>query len=79
MTSVAAGELRQFVERAERLHEERKALAEDLSELFKEAKSRGYDTRALKEIIKLRARDDAEREEMEAIVKLYVDALGGLA
>lgn len=77
MTSVAADELRQFIERAERLHADRKTLAEDLSELFKKAKGRGYDTRALKEVIKLRAKDATEREQQEAIVTLYLDALGG--
>ena len=55
-SSVAADELRQFVERAERLEEEKKAIADDIRELFGEAKSRGFDVKALRAIIRLRKR-----------------------
>lgn len=76
--TVAAGELRAFIERIERLHEERKDLAADITDVFSEAKGRGYDTKAMKTIIKMRSMDKAEREEAEAIVELYMAALGML-
>ena len=75
--NLGAAEIRQFVERAERLHEERKALAADLSDLFREAKGRGFNPKALKAVIAHRAQDPAARQEMEATVELYLTALGG--
>ncbi len=75
-SSVAADELRQFVERAERLEEEKKAIADDIRELFGEAKSRGFDVKALRAIIRLRKKEEAEREEEEAMLDLYKSALG---
>lgn len=74
--TVAAGQLRAFVERVERLHEERRTIAEDISEIFSEAKACGFDTRAMKACIKLRAMDQAAREEQEIILDLYKAALG---
>jgi len=75
-TSVAGDELLQLVERAERLEEEKKAISDDLKELFAEAKSRGFDVKALRKIIALRKKDEAEREEEEAMLDLYKSALG---
>ena len=75
-SSVAADELRQFVERAERLEEEKKAIADDIRELFGEAKGRGFDVKALRAIIRLRKKEEAEREEEEAMLDLYKSALG---
>ncbi len=74
--AVAAAELRQFIERAERLEEEKKAISDDLRELFAEAKGRGFDVKAMRAIIRLRKKEDAEREEEEAVLDLYKTALG---
>ena len=75
-TGVAAAELKQFVERIERLAEERKAIADDIADVYAELKGRGFDTKAVKHVIRLRAQDHAERTEFEAIVELYMGALG---
>jgi len=74
-SGVASEELKQFVERVERLHEERKAIADDIKEVYAEMKGRGFDTKVVKHIIKLRAQDHAERMEFEAILDLYMTAL----
>ncbi len=74
--SVAAGELKAFIERIERLEEEKKALAGDLRDVYTEAKSQGFDTKVMRKIVALRRRDHAERKEEEAIRDLYLDALG---
>lgn len=73
---VAADELRLLVERVERLAEERKNIADDISGVFKEAKSRGFDTNAMKCVIKLRKMETHTLHEAEAIVAVYLDALG---
>lgn len=73
---VAAGELRSFIERIERLHEERAAIADDIKDIYAELKGRGYDVAAVKEIIKIRKADPADRSEAEAILELYKHALG---
>ena len=74
--SVAQDQIRAFVERIERMHEERKAIADDIKDIYAEAKGNGFDIPALKHVIKLRAQDEADRNEFEAIVGLYMDALG---
>ena len=74
--SVAAGELKAFIERIERLEEEKKALAGDLRDVYTEAKSQGFDTKVMRKIVALRRRDQAERKEEEAIMDLYLEALG---
>jgi uncharacterized protein (UPF0335 family) len=73
---VTAGELRQFVERYERLEAERRDLADQLKEVMAEARARGYDARVLKKLIALRKRDSAEVSEEEALLELYRQALG---
>jgi uncharacterized protein (UPF0335 family) len=73
---VTAGELRQFVERYERLEAERRDLADQMKEVMAEARGRGYDARVLKKLIALRKRDSAEVSEEEAILELYKQALG---
>jgi uncharacterized protein (UPF0335 family) len=73
---VAAGELKQFVERIERLEEEKAGIMGDIKEVFAELKGRGFDAKAVREIIKLRKQDHAERQEQEAILELYMQALG---
>ena len=75
-TGVAAEELKQFVERIERLEEEKKAIADDVRDVYAEAKGRGFDVKAIRSIVRLRAKDPAEREEEEAILELYKSALG---
>ncbi|WP_322997477.1 DUF2312 domain-containing protein [Castellaniella sp.] len=72
---VNGAELLSFIERAERLHEERKAIASDISDIFAEAKGRGYDVKTLKAIIKDRALDPAQRTEAEILKDLYEAAL----
>jgi uncharacterized protein (UPF0335 family) len=73
---VTAGELRQFVERYERLEAEKRDLADQLKEVMAEARARGYDVKVLKKLIALRKRDSAEVSEEEAILDLYKQALG---
>lgn len=74
--TVAAAELRQFIERVERLMEEKQAIQGDISDVFGEAKGRGYDVKAMREIIKLRKKDANQRIEEETILQTYMAALG---
>jgi uncharacterized protein (UPF0335 family) len=74
--NVAAAELRQFIERVERLEEERQSIMDDIKDVFGEAKGRGYDTKAMKTIIRLRKKDANERMEEESILQTYMAALG---
>ena len=71
-----ASKLLSYVERIEHLNEEVKALQTDIKEIYDEAKSNGYDVKALKAIISLRKLDDAEREEAETVLDVYKAALG---
>ena len=73
---IDASKLLSYVERVERLNEEVKALQTDIKEIYDEAKSNGYDVKALKAIISLRKLDDAEREEAETVLDVYKAALG---
>jgi len=74
--TVAAAELRQLVERIERLEEEKATIQNDIKEVMAEAKGRGYDTKALRAIIRLRKKDPNEIQEEEAVLDLYKNALG---
>ncbi|ACB96787.1 DUF2312 domain-containing protein [Beijerinckia indica] len=74
-TGVAAEELRQFVERVERLEEEKKALSDDIRDVYAEMKGRGFDVKVVRQIVRMRKQDHAERMEMEAILDLYMSAL----
>ena len=74
--TVAAAELRQFIERIERLEEEKAALQDDVKEVFAEAKGRGYDVKAMRAILRIRKKDPNERQEEEAILETYLNALG---
>ena len=74
--TVAAGQLRAFIERIERLEEEKKTIADDIKEVLAEAKGTGFDTKAMRSIIRLRKKDQAERQEEETILDLYKAALG---
>lgn len=73
---VAAGELRQFVERIERLEMEKKDIADQIKEVFAESKARGYDQKALRSLIALRKKDSDEVAEQEAVLQMYKEALG---
>ena len=75
-TSFAQGQLRSLVERIEKLDEEKKAIAGDIKEVFAEAKASGFDTRIMRKVISLRRKDTAERQEEEALLDLYMHALG---
>lgn len=75
-SSVAAGELRAFIERYERLEAEKKDIADQLKEVMAEAKGRGYDTKVLRKIIARRKRDRDDLAEEEAVMELYLNALG---
>lgn len=72
----SASQLRQIVERIEKLHEERKAIASDISDVLSEAASAGYDKKAIKAVVSYRAKDRAERESHDQIVQTYLVALG---
>lgn len=74
--AVAVGQLRSFIERIERLEEEKKTISDDIKEVYAELKGSGFDSKAVRTIIRLRKKEDFERQEEEAMVKLYKDALG---
>ena len=72
----AAGQLKSLVERIEHLEEEKAALAADVREVYAEAKGQGFDTKIMRQVIRIRKLDKADRQEMEAILDLYLSALG---
>jgi uncharacterized protein (UPF0335 family) len=72
----AAGQLKSLVERIERLEDEKAALAADIREIYAEAKGNGFDTKIIRQVIRMRRLDKADRQEMEAILDLYLSALG---
>ena len=74
--TIAAGQLRSLIERIERLEEEKRTIADDIKDVYAEAKGNGFDTKAIRAIIILRRTDKAEREEAETILDLYMAALG---
>ncbi|MBY5934084.1 DUF2312 domain-containing protein [Tateyamaria omphalii] len=73
---VTADELRQFIERFERLEAEKKDIADQQKEVMAEAKARGYDTKVMRKVIALRKRDSDDIAEEEAVLELYKEALG---
>ena len=73
---VAGGQLKSFIERIERLEEEKKGIADDIRDVFAEAKGQGFDTKVMRQVIRLRKKDASEREEEEALLDLYMHALG---
>ena len=74
--NVAGDELRSFVERVENLETEKKTISDDIKDVYGEAGSRGYDVKVLRKIVALRKQDADERAEMDAILELYLNALG---
>lgn len=73
---VTADELRQFVERIERLEQEKKDIADQVKEVYAESKGRGYDAKALRAIVSLRKKDKDQVAEEEAVLEMYKEALG---
>ena len=75
-TSIAAQELRLFVERVERLEEEKKGIADDVKDVYAEAKANGYDTKTMRKIVGLRKMEKHARDEADALLETYRNALG---
>jgi uncharacterized protein (UPF0335 family) len=73
---VNAGHLRAFIERIERLEEEKKALADDIKDVYSEAKGNGFDVKIMRKIVSIRKQDREKRREEEEILDLYLAALG---
>ena len=73
---VAADELRLLIERIERLEEEKKAIADDVKDVYAEAKSRGYDTKTMRKVVALRKMETHDRQEADALLETYRTALG---
>ncbi len=77
-TSVAREQLRTIIERIERLEEEKKAIADDIRDVYAEAKANGFDVKTLRKVVSMRKLEAAERQEQEAMLDLYMSALGML-
>jgi uncharacterized protein (UPF0335 family) len=75
-TTIARDQLKTIVERIERLEEEKKAISDDVRDVYAEAKANGFDTKALRAIVRLRKQDADERREHETILETYMHALG---
>jgi uncharacterized protein (UPF0335 family) len=73
---VAVGQLRSFIERIERLEEEKKGLADDIKDIYAEAKGTGFDTKILRKVVSLRKKSREERAEEAELLELYLNALG---
>ena len=73
---IAAGQLQSFIERIERLEEEKKGIAEDMKEVFAEAKANGFDPKVIRQVLKIRKMEKADRQEFEAMTNLYLSAVG---
>ena len=76
---IQGDQLKSIVERIERLEEEKKTIADDIKEVYAEAKGNGYDVKILRMVVRLRRRDLDERKEEEAILDLYLQAVGEVA
>ncbi len=75
-TTIAADRLRSFIERVERLEEDKAAVMNDIKEVYAEAKGDGYDVKTLRQVVRIRKMDRADRQEQEAMLDLYLAALG---
>jgi uncharacterized protein (UPF0335 family) len=75
-TTIAGDQLKSFIERIERLEEEKKTIADDIKDVYAEAKGNGFDTKILRRIISMRKQDATERQEQEAVLELYLQAIG---
>jgi uncharacterized protein (UPF0335 family) len=76
VNGVARDQLRAFIERIERLEEEKKTIADDIKDVYAEAKGTGFDTKVLRKVVSIRKQDQNERMEQEAVLDLYLHALG---
>ena len=76
VNGVARDQLRAFIERIERLEEEKKSIADDIKDVYAEAKGTGFDTKVLRKVVTIRKQDQNERMEQEAVLYLYLHALG---
>ena len=74
--NVAADQLRLFIERIERLEEEKKGIADDIKDVYAESKSNGYDTKTMRKIVALRRMESHQRQEADALLETYRTALG---
>ncbi len=73
---IARDQLKSVIERIERLEEEKQAIADDIKEVYAEAKGNGFDTKIIRQVIRIRKQDTAERQEQEALLDVYLAALG---
>ncbi|MBN9023398.1 MAG: DUF2312 domain-containing protein [Rhizobiales bacterium] len=73
---IARDQLKSVIERIERLEEEKQAIADDIKEVYAEAKGNGFDTKIIRQVIRIRKQDSAERQEQEALLDVYLAALG---
>jgi uncharacterized protein (UPF0335 family) len=73
---ISAQRLKSFIQRIERLEEERQALGADVREVYSEAKSSGYDPKIMRQVVKLRKMDATDRQEQESLLQVYLDAVG---
>ena len=76
LNATAQGRLKTIIERIERLEEDKAAIAGDIKEVMAEAKGEGFDTKILRKVVRLRKQDKAKRQEEEAILDLYLSAIG---
>lgn len=74
--SIAGDQLKAFVERIERLEEEKQGITDDIKDVYAEAKANGFDVKVLRQVIKMRKQDASERAELESLLELYLSALG---
>ncbi|ALE03142.1 DUF2312 domain-containing protein [Bartonella ancashensis] len=74
--AISVNQLRSFVERIERLEEEKKAIADDIKDVYTELKGSGFDSKAVRSIVRLRKKEDHQRIEEETVIQLYKNALG---
>ena len=74
---IAGEQLRSFIERIERLEEEKKGIAEDIKEVYAQAKSVGFDTKIMRKVVTLRKMDTADRQEQETLIDVYMHAIDG--
>lgn len=75
-STIAADRLRSFIERVERLEEEKAAIMNDIKEIYAEAKGEGYDVKILRQVVRIRKMDRNDRQEQEALLDLYLNAIG---
>jgi uncharacterized protein (UPF0335 family) len=76
VTPAAAGQLKSIIERIERLEEEKRNIASDIKDVYAEAKGQGYDSKILRKVVSLRRKEPHERQEEEAVLESYLNALG---